>query len=346
MPGDGWDYGANLDYIKELCAYWQDGFDWRAQEAKLNEYPQFMATVDGLDFHFYHVKGKGPSPFPLLLVHGWPGSVFEFLHLIGPLTDPAAYGGDPADSFDVVVPALPGYGFGGQPTERGWGPTRTAKAYDTLMTEVLGYDKYGTQGGDWGGIITARMAANHADHVAGSHLNFIIAPPPANPSEADKPLADARAVFQAQETAYSALHGTKPMSLAIAQSDSPAGMAAWIVEKFRTWSDCDGDIESVCTKDQLLTNIMFYWATNSNDSASRMYYESRRDPGMVARTKVLPPIGVAAFPKEIYRSKREWAEPMYNIVRWTEFEKGGHFAALERPDDLLGEVRGFFREIR
>lgn len=346
MPGDGWDYGANLDYLKELCEYWRTSFDWRAQEAKLNAYPQFMSTIDGLDFHYYHVRGNGPNPFPLILVHGWPGSVFEFHHLIGELTDPAAHGGDAADSFDVVVPALPGYGFGGQPTERGWGPTRTAAAFDKLMSDELGYARYGTQGGDWGGIITARMAANHANHVAGSHLNFIIAPPPANPGPEDKALADARNLFQAQETAYSALHGTKPMSLAIAQSDSPAGMAAWIVEKFRTWSDCDGDIESVYTKDQLLTNIMFYWATNSNDSASRMYYESRRDPGMGSRTKIEPPIGAAVFPKEIYRSRREWAEPIYNIKRWTEFDKGGHFAALERPQELLGEIRAFFREIR
>ena len=346
MPGDNWDFGANLAYIQELCAYWREGFDWRAQEAKLNVYPQFRSSIDGLDFHYYHVRGKGPNPFPLLLVHGWPGSVFEFHHLIGPMTDPAAYGGDPADSFDVVIPALPGYGFGGKPQERGWGPARTAAAFDQLMTTELGYDRYGTQGGDWGGIITARMAANHPQHIAGAHLNFVIAQPPPNPTDEDKVLIDARNKFQADETGYSATHGTKPMSLAIAQADSPAGIAAWIVEKFRTWSDCDGDLESVYTKDQLLTNIMFYWAPNSIDSAARMYWESRRDGGFMPRSKVVPPIGAAIFPKEIYRSRRSWAEATYDVRRWTEFEKGGHFAALERPQELLGEVRAFFREIR
>ena len=345
MPGDAWDFGANLDYIRELCDYWREGFDWREQEAKLNEYPQFLSEVDGVDFHYYHVRGKGPNPLPLLLVHGWPGSVFEFHHLIGQLTDPGAHGGDPADSFDVVIPALPGYGFGGKPKERGWGPTRTAAAFNTLMTEVLGYERYGTQGGDWGGIITARMAANHPAKIVGSHLNFVIGPLPKEPSEEDMPYVKQRQQFQAEETGYSATHGTKPMSLGIAQSDSPAGIAAWIVEKFRTWSDCNGDVESVYTKDELLTNIMFYWAPNSIDSAARMYWESRHE-GPPPRGKVEVPIGVAQFAKEIYRARREWVTDVYDVRRWTEFETGGHFAALEKPQELLTEVRAFFREIR
>ncbi len=345
IPGTGWEYGADVDYVRELCEYWRTGFDWRAREAELNQYPGFLCEVDGVDLHFWHVRGKGPNPMPLLLVHGWPGSIFEFHHLIGPLTDPAAYGGDPADSFDVVVPALPGYGFGGQTKERGWGPSRTAAAFDHLMTKELGYARYATQGGDWGGIITARMGGAHGANIIGCHLNFVIAGPPANPSPEDREVADARAKFQAEETAYSQLHGTKPMSLAVAQADSPAGMAAWIVEKFRSWSDCDGDIESVYTKDQLLTNIMFYWAPNSSAGASRMYFEARKDPAAMF-TKVEVPVGVAMFPKEIYRARRSWVEGRFNIQHWTEFEKGGHFAALEQPAALLEDVRTFFRTLR
>ena len=345
IPGTGWEYGADVDYIRELCEYWRTGFDWRAREAELNQYPGFLCEVDGVDLHFWHVRGKGPNPMPLLLVHGWPGSIFEFHHLIGPLTDPAAYGGDPADSFDVVVPALPGYGFGGQTEERGWGPSRTAAAFDHLMTKELGYARYATQGGDWGGIITARMGGVHGANIIGCHLNFVIAGPPANPAPEDREVAEARAKFQAEETAYSQLHGTKPMSLAVAQADSPAGMAAWIVEKFRGWSDCDGDIESVYTKDQLLTNIMFYWAPNSSAGASRMYFEARRDPAAMF-TKVEVPVGVAMFPKEIYRARRSWVEGRFNIQHWTEFEKGGHFAALEQPAALLEDVRAFFRTLR
>jgi microsomal epoxide hydrolase len=346
IPGVGWDYGADVAYIRELCDYWRTAYDWRKHEAALNQYSQFLCEVDGVDFHFWHVKGKGPNPFPLLLVHGWPGSIYEFHHLIGPLTDPAAHGGDPADSFDIVIPALPGYGFGGKPKERGWGPSRTAAAFDRLMVRELGYERYGTQGGDWGGIITARMGAAHPEHIAGLHLNFVIGQPPANMKDEEKVFAEEMAAFQRDETGYSLTHSTKPNSLAIAQADSPAGIAAWITEKFRTWSDCGGDIESVYTKDQLLTNIMFYWAPNSIGSAANMYYESRRDGGAFSGQKVTPPVAVAAFPKEIYRAPRSWVEPRYNVVRWTEFQKGGHFAAMERPEELLGDIRAFFRGIR
>jgi len=348
IPGTGWDYGADVAYIKELCAYWREGYDWRLHEGHLNRYPQFLSTVDGVDIHYWHVRGKGPNPFPLLLVHGWPGSIFEFYHLIGRLTDPAAHGGDAADAFDVVIPALPGYGFGGKPTERGWGPSRSGDAFNTLMTTELGYARYGTQGGDWGGIITARMASVHGAHVAGAHLNFVIGfpPPDAESTPEGKAAVEARNQFQAEETGYSLTHGTKPMSLAIAQADSPAGIAAWIVEKFRTWSDCGGGVESVYTKDQLLTNIMFYWAPNSIASAARMYYEARRDPGAFGWAPIEAPVGVSVFPKEIYRSPRAWAEPRMNIRHWVEHDKGGHFAAMERPNELLEDVRAFFRTVR
>lgn len=348
LPDTGWEYGADLAYVQELCAYWRDGYDWRRHEADLNRYPQFLCEVDGVDLHFYHVRGNGPRPFPLLLIHGWPGSVYEFHHLIGPLTDPAAYGGDPADAFDVVVPALPGYGFSGKPRERGWGPKRTGRAFDQLMSAELGYARYGLQGGDWGGIVSARMAAAYPEHVAAAHLNFALTTPPkdAESTEEGRAALARAALFRARETAYSQLQGTKPMSLAMAQADSPAGIAAWITEKFRTWSDCDGDIESVYTKDQLLTNIMFYWAPNSIASAARFYYEAQADMGEVIGGRIEVPVAVADFPKEIYRNPRSWVEQRMNVVRWTEFPKGGHFAALEQPEALLADVREFYRGSR
>jgi pimeloyl-ACP methyl ester carboxylesterase len=348
LPGTGWDYGADVDYVRDLCGYWRDGYDWRKHEDDLNRYPQFLAEVDGVDIHFSHVAGRGPSPFPLLLLHGWPGSAYEFHHLIGPLTDPAAHGGDERDAFSVVVPSLPGYGWSGKPRERGWGPTRMANAFDTLMSGVLGYAKYGVQGGDWGGIIAARMGGLHVDHVAAAHLNLIFAPVPPDAGETEEGRAVLQAIehFRANETGYSQVQGTKPMSLAIAQADSPAGIAAWIVEKFRTWSDCDGDIERVYLRDQLLTNIMFYWAPNSIASAARLYYEMSRERPSTLMAPITVPTAVAAFPKELYRSPRAWVEKRANIARWTEFERGGHFAALEQPAALLGDIREFFRDYR
>jgi microsomal epoxide hydrolase len=347
LPGESWSHGADVAYIRELCEYWRTSYDWRTHEAALNAYPQFMSTIDGVDIHYWHVRGNGPSPLPLMLVHGWPGSIFEFHHLIGPLTDPAAHGGDPADAFDVVVPALPGYGWSGKPKEPGWGPTRTAAAFDVLMTRELGYARYGTQGGDWGSIITSLMAANHSEHVAGAHINMLFASPPPELAQSDqaKPYLEAAAAFQRDETGYSLTHGTKPMSLGIAQADSPAGIAAWIVEKFRTWSDCNGDVESVYTKDQLLTNIMFYWAPNSIASAANMYYESRRE-GRPRWPETKVPVGVAMFPKELARCPRSWVEGRLKIQQWTEMPRGGHFAALEQPDLLLDDVRSFFRFVR
>lgn len=346
IPGTGWDYGANVDYIRELCEYWRDTYDWRAHEQLLNQHPGFIATVDGVDIHFWHVRGKGPDPFPLLLIHGWPGSIYEFHELVGPLTDPASHGGDAADAFDVVVPALPGFGWSSAPRERGWGITRIAAAFDTVMVRELGYERYGTQGGDWGGIISAKMGSAHTDHVAAIHLNFVIGLPPAEPSDEDRAAIERRNAFQAQETGYSNVQGTKPNSLTVAQSDSPAGLAAWIVEKFRTWSDCDGDVESAFTKDQLITNLMFYWAPNSTASAARIYYEAMRDPGAFRYPKVEVPTAVAVFPKEPWTSPRLWVEPRFNIQRWTEMPRGGHFAAMEQPELLIEDVRAFYRQVR
>lgn len=347
IPGTGWDYGADIGYVRELCAYWADGYDWRRHEAALNAYPQYLATVDGVDIHFWHVRGKGPRPFPLMLVHGWPGSIYEFYRLIGPPTDPASYGGAPEDSFDVVIPALPGYGFSGKPQEPGWSPARIARAFRTLMRDVLGYRRWGLQGGDWGAIVSTKMAEFVPDEVRALHLNFVVVPQPSELRPEEREVVERRALWDALETGYSRIQGTKPMSLAVAQADSPAGLAAWIVEKFRTWSDCGGDVDAKFGKDTLLTNLMFYWAPNSIASAARLYYEAFRDRSSIVPSKRIEvPTAVAVFPKEPWVAPRRWVEPFFRLERWTEMPRGGHFAALEEPDLLLEDVRAFFRAFR
>jgi epoxide hydrolase len=345
--GSGWDYGVHLDYLRELCAYWSDGYGWRRWEMRLNDVPGFLCEVDGVAVHFWHVAGAGAARVPLLLIHGWPGSMFEFLELLGPLSDPAAHGGDPADAFDVVVPALPGFGFGGAPRERGWGVSRIAAAFDALMTCELGYERYAVQGGDWGGPIASELGARYPEHVIGVHLNFITAPTPADPGPEDAAAIDRLTRWRRYEAAYYQLQRTRPDSLTVAHSDSPAGLAGWIVEKFRRWSDCDGDIERAFTKDTLLTNLMFYWAPNSASTAARLYYENARERDVAAnRPRVDVPVAYAAFPHEIFQPPRRWAEPHYAIARWTEMPRGGHFAALEEPELLLDDIRAFFRALR
>jgi epoxide hydrolase len=349
VDGTGWDAGADVTYIRELCAYWRDGYDWRAHEAALNHFPLLRCEVDGVELHFWWVRGRGPRPVPLLLLHGWPGSIYEFHGLIEPLTDPAATGGDPADAFDVVIPSLPGYGFGGRPREPGWGVSRAAEAFHRLMTGPLGYERFGIQGGDWGSIIGHKLAADHPESVLGLHLNLGLGRNhlDLDALEARATTDDERAViawrraYDAEEFGYAIVQGTKPMSLAIAQADSPAGTAAWIVEKFRRWSDCDGDIESAFSKDTLLTNIMFYWAPNAMASSARLYYETRRDPQMRTVPRVLVPTALAVFPRESPVA-RPWMEDRFNLRRWTELPRGGHFPALEQPEQLLGDVRAFF----
>jgi microsomal epoxide hydrolase len=347
IPGAGWDYGADLAYLRELCDYWRDGYDWRAWEARLNAIPGFLCEVDGVDLHFWHVRGTGPAPTPLLLVHGWPGSMMEFLELIGPLTDPAAHGGNPADAFDVVVPALPGFGFCGAPREPGWGVSRIAAAFHALMTRELGYERYGVQGGDWGAFVAAKLATTQPERVTGIHVNFVSAPPPDRPGPEDADAMEQVQRWRRFGAAYQRQQATWPDSLTVAQSDSPAGLAAWIVDKFRAWSDCDGDVERAFSKDVLLTNLMFYWAPNSTASAARIYRESAVDPaGITRRGRVEVPVAYAAFPREIVSPPRSWVEPHYAIARWTEMPRGGHFAALEEPELLLGDVRAFFRTLR
>ncbi|MCH7532650.1 MAG: epoxide hydrolase [Gemmatimonadetes bacterium] len=352
IPGTSWDYGTNRAYLEELLAYWQDGFDWRAQERRLNEFDHFKTDIDGIDVHFIHQRSANEDAVPLLLVHGWPGSFVEFAGLIGPLTDPAAYGGDPADAFHVVIPSLPGYGFSGKPAETGYNPERMADVLAGLM-ERLAYDRYGAQGGDWGAIINRSLAGNYGDRLIGLHSNFMISGPPrgvSDPSEGvpaqEMDQRRERAAAFADGRGYQAIQGTKPQTLGYGLNDSPAGLAAWIVEKFHGWSDNDGNVESAFTKDELLTNITLYWVTETITSSSRLYYESGNTPATRPVGYVDVPTGVAIFPKEILFTPRKWAEASFNIVRWTVMPRGGHFAALEEPELLVEDIRAFFKDLR
>ena len=356
FPGEvadsGWDYGTNLAYLKELVAYWRDRYDWRGAEAALNAMPQFTARVGGLDLHFVHARGKGPAPLPLLFSHGWPGSFWEVHKILGPLTDPAAYGGDPADAFDVVAPSLPGYGFSPDPGVPGISPSAIADVFAELMTETLDYRRFGAQGGDWGAVITSRLGYAHADKVIGIHLNMLGARP--YTGEGTPPLTEAETALLAEaerwrqgETGYQQIQGTKPQTLAYGLTDSPAGLAAWIVEKFRSWSDCDGDVERRFSKDELLTNIMIYWVTGCIGSSIRLYYESRRQPwGLRQGERIIVPTGFARFAVEISRPPREWVERAANLTHYSDFPRGGHFAALEEPELLVEDIRAFFRPLR
>jgi epoxide hydrolase len=346
IEGCGWEYGADVAYLRELCDHWANHYDWRAWERRLNSVPGYLCEVDGVDLHFWHVRGAGPNPMPLLLLHGWPGSIVEFLELIGPLTDPAAHGGDPADAFDVVVPELPGFGFGGAPRTKGWSLSHVASVFDSLMVAELGYDRYAVQGGDFGGMIAARIGAYHPAAVLGVHLNLITAAPPAEPGGEDLQHLDRYARFSERALGYLQVQKTVPDSLMVAQTDAPAGLAAWIVEKFRSWSDCGGDIESSFSKDLLLTNLMFYWAPNSAASAARLYYETTQADDWFLKSRVEVPVAYAEFPRENFVPPRPWIDALHNITRWTKMPRGGHFAALEEPELLLEDVRAFFRTLR
>ena len=352
IPNSDWDYGSNMAYVRELADYWANGFDWRAQEAALNEFAHFRADVNGMGVHFIHERGKGPNPIPIVLTHGWPSTFFEMYKIIGPLADPAAYGGDPADAFDVVVPSMPSYGFSDRTTERGWSFSRVGDLWTALMTDTLGYDKFAAHGGDWGAGVTARLGYAHADKLIGIHVTAASGMPylgEGSPplTAAEQAFIDARAHWREYEGAYGHIQGTKPQTLSYGLMDSPVGLAAWIVEKFRAWSDCDGDVESVYTKDELLTNITIYWATQTISSSVRIYYESQRDPLNLAQGEIIAaPTAVTVFPKDISYPPREWAERMFNLQQWTEMPDGGHFAALEKPTQLVDNIRAFFRAFR
>jgi pimeloyl-ACP methyl ester carboxylesterase len=352
LQGAGWTHGTDIAYLRQLVAYWRNGFDWRAQERRLNQLEQFTTTIDGLTVHFVHRRSKNPNALPLLITHGWPGSFVEFTKIIGPLTDPEAHGGTAADAFHVVMPSIPGFAFSEAPTEAGYDPARIAALEAKLMAR-LGYTRYGVQGGDWGSIIGTQVALADAPHVAGLHINmcFGAAPPGTDPNagltQKELERVKARQVFQTEEVGYQGIQGTKPQTIGVALNDSPVGLAAWIVEKFSTWCDCDGNPENVFTKDELLTNITLYWVTQTAASSARIYYESRHTPPTAAsRGRIEVPTACADFPKEIIWSPRRWLEGRYNITRWTEMPKGGHFAAFEQPQLLVDDVRAFFRDLR
>ena len=353
MPGVGWDYGSNLDYIKELCEYWRTDFDWRAQEKKLNAFHHYKSEVDGLSIHFIHEKGTGPNPMPLVITHGWPSTFFEMSKIIPLLADPGGHGGDPADSFDVVAPSLPGFGFSQASQEPGMQVQKVADLWAKLMTENLGYPKFAAQGGDIGAGVTSRLGYAHSDKMIGVHLTSITRPTPylgagSRPlTEAEQAHSDQRERWQQSEGGYSHIQGTKPQTLSYGLNDSPAGLAAWIVEKYRTWSDCNGDVESSYTKDELLTTVTIYWVTQTIGSSVRMYKENQSSVWEMAQDEKVPtPAGMAMFPQEIAKPPREWAERSWDVRRWVQMPRGGHFAALEEPELLAHEVREFFRPFR
>jgi len=352
IPDTGWDYGTELTTLKEWVDSWRRDFDWRAAEEELNRLDHFETRIDGQQLHFVHARSPHADAFPLLISHGWPGSVVEFLDAIGPLTDPTAHGGRAEDAFHVVCPSLPGYGFSGPTHERGWDLQRMAEAFAALMGR-LGYQRYGAQGGDWGALITTHLGLLDPEHVAGIHLNMPMALPPqgGDPQEGltEEEKADLahHAWFEQQETGYQRIQGTKPQTLGFALNDSPAGLLAWMLEKFRTWSDCEGEIERKFSRQRVLTNASVYWLTRTITSSMRLYYEVFRGGrlGFVGN-RVEVPTGVARFPKEIFRFPRRWVENHYHVTHWTPMPRGGHFAAMEEPELFVDDVRRFFATVR
>ena len=350
-PGDPWSTGTDLAWLRELVAYWLNGFSWRDAEAALNEHPNFMMPLDGIELHFIHVPGKGPAPMPLLLSHGWPGSIFEFLDIIPLLTDPASHGGDPADAFTVVAPSLPGYGLSFRPGQKRYGVPDMAPLFAELMT-VLGHERFLAQGGDWGSMVTTALALRYPERLHGLHLNMM--PVGRNSAtfqpttDEERAYAEALKTWTKDETGYQQIQGTKPQTLAYALTDSPAGLAAWIGEKFRSWSDNTGDVWSAVSRDRFLANVSLYWFTATSGSSAWPYYARIHDgavPGPGDRITL--PTGYADFPSEMLHPPRSLCEQNYvNITRWTRMARGGHFAALEQPGLLAEDIRAFARPLR
>ena len=349
--GAPWAFGAERDYVAKLTAYWHDGFDWRAQEAALNALPQFKVGLGGIDLHYIAAEGVGPDPTPLLLLHGWPGSVFEFLDIIPMLTDPARFGGDPVDSFTVIAPSLPGYGLSFAPGQKRFGVPEMADLFAELMTGVLGFDRFGAQGGDWGSFICSSLGVRHADRLIGLHQNMIPIRPDAtaarDASEDERRYAEDIARWAREEAGYIWIQGSRPQTLAYGLTDSPAGLAAWIAEKFHVWTDHDGDLETAVDRDRLLANISLYWFTGAIGSSFWPYYERLNGEWPVPEDRTIDvPFAYAAFPREIRRPPRSIAERTYSDIRqWTPMKKGGHFEAMEQPAALAEDVRTFFRRL-
>ena len=347
LAGVGWDYGIPLDYVKELAEYWRTSYDWRSAEAQLNSYPQFTTTIDGQSIHFLHVRSTERGALPLIITHGWPGSVVEFMEIIAPLTDPRAHGADPADAFHLVVPSIPGFGFSGPTQDTGWNVGRIARAWDELMRR-LGYPRYGAQGGDWGSAISRELGLIVPGHLIGVHLNMLlprVRDEPADLTGEERARLQAFRRFRSTGSGYYAIQSTRPQTLAYGLTDSPAGQLAWIAEKFGEWTD-DGLPDEAVGRDRLLTNVTLYWLTGTAGSSARLYYEAGRSGDWGPPKPSAVPTGVAVFPREIAPPIRRFAEQSNNIVHWAEFDRGGHFAAMEVPDLLVGDVREFFRRFR
>jgi pimeloyl-ACP methyl ester carboxylesterase len=342
---DDWSQGIPLAYTRDLAAYWADGYDWRSREAALNRFDHHLTEIDGLDIHFIHQRSPHDDALPLLITHGWPGSIAEFQKVIEPLVNPTS--GRPEDAFHIVCPSLPGYGFSGKPSRTGWGVDKIAQVWDTLMVR-LGYDRYGAQGGDWGAAVTTQIGRNRG-HCIAIHLNMPIARPPAGSGGGDLTEDEQQALAAFAEhrkwgTGYSKQQSTRPQTLGYGLVDSPVGQLAWVVEKFWAWTDCDGQPENVLSRDELLDNVMLYWVTGSGASSARLYWESFNR--FVTDGRVDLPTGVAAFPKEILRTPRRWCEAAYNITHWSTMPRGGHFAAFEQPELFVDDVRAFFATVR
>ncbi|MET0693375.1 MAG: epoxide hydrolase family protein [Propionibacteriaceae bacterium] len=351
---DDWSQGVPLDYLQELCRYWAEDYDWRRVEDRLNGWPHFRTEIDGLGLHFLHVRSPHPEAVPLVMTHGWPGSVIEFLDVIGPLTDPPAYGGDAADAFHLVCPSLPGYGFSDKPRQPGWGVDRIANAWARLMKR-LGYDRYGAQGGDWGTSVSTELALHHPERIIGLHLNPPLAPPDPDTfddlTEQEQRALDSLQHAQEWEDGYSAEQSTRPQTIGYALVDSPVALCAWIVEKFRAWTDCDGTPENALTRDQMLDDITLYWLTGTGASSARLYWESIRSVQQIftssAPETVSVPTGCSLFPAETIRPSRRWAAKRFTDIRfWHELDRGGHFGAFEQPELFVADVRDFFRQVR
>ncbi|MEU9399055.1 epoxide hydrolase family protein [Streptomyces sp. SID4985] len=358
LPGVGWEYGVPGDYLRELAGYWRHTYDWRAAEERLNAWPQFMTTVDGADIHFAHIRSPEPDATPLMITHGWPGSVVEFEKVVGPLTDPVRYGGDRADAFHLVLPSIPGFGFSGPTRETGWEYRRVAAAFGELMRR-LGYERYGVQGGDWGAAVSRELGRIRPGEVLGVHLNLVpgaaaTAEPteeelaPLSPAERERTRAswERTRAWNRDRQGYADIQSTRPQTLAYALTDSPVGQLAWIAEKFKEWTDSRDRPEDAVDRDHLLTNVMLYWLTGTAGSSARLYYErAHADYWGAPPEPSETPTAVALFPRENFIVLRHIAERTNNIVRWTEFDRGGHFAAMEEPDLLVEDIRSFFRDL-
>ena len=344
---DDWSQGIPLAYLKEVCEYWGEKYDWRAREQRLNRFPQFRTEIDGLGIHFVHVRSPEPNALPLVMTHGWPGSIVEFQKVIEPLTNPTAFGGSAEDAFHVVCPSLPGYGFSDKPTRTGWGVEKIADTWAELMSR-LGYERYVAQGGDWGAMVTTCVGAQDPEHCLGIHLNMAIAPP-TEESMSDLTELEQRALagmahYQEKDSGYSKQQSTRPQSLGYGLVDSPAGQAGWILEKFWSWMDCQGHPENVLSRDELLDNVMLYWLPAAGASSARLYWESFGSPPLM---DVSVPVAVSVFPKEIFQASKRWCEARYDrLVYYNTLEKGGHFAAFEQPETFVEEVRQGLRPMR